>query len=201
MRKKRLYKHICLIGAALFATVFAIVSIANWRSPGLTYSQHIALNGWSIILFAVSNTIVAICLGISLLYYIKPRWKFSRYFTVTSLFFVTALLLEGWFPHLAQSNSISAIIHQTAAAVMFVSSFVLVSMVTIFYWKRSNMVIKTAGSFIMSFGIVSIIIMLFFSGAFLSEVFFIEIGYLFSVLIFILIINYSKPKHKKLFTR
>lgn len=197
MRKYRIKKQINLVGVLLFTAVFAVISAINWRSPDLTYSQHISLSGWSIVLFCTVNTIVAICLAAGLLGYIKPRWKFGKLFALISLIFVASLLMIGWFPDLSITDpqSVSVIIHRISAGILFASAFAWIALVTISRWKKLNIIIKIAGVMIMIYAFVSVVSLLLFLEPFVSVAFFVESGYLFSILIYMLLINYSKPKN------
>jgi hypothetical protein len=192
MRYELLKRHACLAGTILFAVVVIIISVSNWRSPELTYSKHIALHDWSIILFATTNAVSAVCLAVCLVSYIKPRWKFGVFYTILSITMSVGLLLIG-FPYLP-SMPIVTLIHQIASWSMLVSALLWAIFVSATRWNYLSCATKFFSIFVFLVSLTMLIIKFWFTGIYDAIVFIMEIGYLLMMLTFILKINYSSLK-------
>lgn len=193
MQKGLIKRHACLVGVLIFTVVLLVISLLNWESPELTYSQHIALEDWSIVLFAITNVAVAILMGVGMLQYIKPRLGLGRVYAAISIVFLVMLLLVGLFPHLPGSRTVSTIIHESSAAILFESAFVWIAVVVASRWSKLANLIKTVGMTIMAFALLLVVMMFFFADVFVSGMFFFEVGYLWAILLFVLLVNYMKP--------
>jgi hypothetical protein len=179
-------KHSLLAGVLIFMVSGLVCTGLNgWRTD-LTISQHVALTAETTLWFGVLNTISAILISLGLLVYIPQRWRVNKLYKVLALALAGCLFVVGWFPMTGTDSP-----HQIAGWALV---YIMVALVLAVIFGQVGRLAKTSGVGFLALAAALAAVRFLFGDFYLNNVLYLEIAYIGAAHIWLLILNYSRPK-------